>query len=122
MPPAWQPVTTAAMPDVWRRRLAEGHSRAARQMVATELGTEETNVEFRVGMELPDVPLAREWMQWYTSSDPEVFLRDEERVAVMLTPQGNWVDRPALLGEVLCCLQNHGRPHPVWIGVWARLS
>ena len=122
MPPAWQPITTAEMPDAWRRRLAEGHSPEAKQMVAAELGTEVTNVEFRVGLELPDVPLAREWMQWYTSSDPEVYLRDEERVAVMLTPQENWVDRPALLGEMLCCLQTHGLPCPVWIGVWARLS
>ena len=68
MPPAWQPVTMAEMPDVWRRRLAEGHSQSARQMVAEELGTEEINVEFRVAMELPDSPEG-----WRTVLSPNQF-------------------------------------------------
>ena len=62
----WVPVTRAEMPEAWWERLVEGHSPSCVDQVARELGLSPQEVEFHVCLELPDPPLAREWMTWYT--------------------------------------------------------
>ena len=63
----WIPIRRIEMPDEWVVRLREGHCPAVKRKVARRLGLMIQEIEFHMCVELPDYPLAREWMQWYTS-------------------------------------------------------
>ena len=70
------------------------------------------HAEYHVGVELPDFPLARQWVQWL-HTQPQQGL-----AGVLITPQEQWRDRPQELRRTLHALFREGRPALIWIGIW----
>ena len=57
------------MLEEWVVRLREGHGPAYLKEAARRLGLGNQKFEFHMCVELPDYPLARDWMRWYTSPE-----------------------------------------------------
>ena len=113
----WARITKEDIPAVWRAVQVEedGTTEAGLAVVKEGMGvSQETQVQFRVAVELPDYPLCRAWTEWYeTSPSPE-------DVAVVVTPREAWIERRTLEREMLLSFIKYGKPASVWVGTWYR--
>ena len=72
-----------------------------------------TPLEYRVALELPDWPIGRMWMNWYTQTGSS-----EGCVPVILSSRSEWLARPEVLRRALQSLMTTGKPTLNWVGVW----
>ena len=99
-------ITRADVPQKWWDAERRPVPQCARQRLGVDEGTE---VVAHVAIELPDLPMFRQWMSWYTSQSAN------DAVGVTMSARDQWRDREDDVRAMLRNFIAEGRPtvHPV---------
>ena len=100
--PSFRHVGRSELPQEFHDAAQRPVPDAVRQLLGLPEGTE---VQAHVAIELPDYPICRQWVAWY-SAQPVT----DDTVAVTVSSQEQWADRQGDLKGMLVKLFTEGKP------------